>query len=296
MEPEEQKSPADEQQELATQINEAEESHQSETGNEPLELDDPKSIELSSDYISRWSKLISTTNWEKGQIIFEWRQALMGSESPVSAYSDEAWSRRVGGVTPQHVGRLRRVYERFYESHTVYPGLYWSHFWAALDWDDAELWLAGASEGGLSVSQMRRTRWEATGADPVTEPDESQLVVTSDDEDYEPLKEVEEEMSVQDGTRAVAEGPRAEDPDFGDEAEVGIADDAAQDDDVLPWEEDGPNPRSPFADLPSLPTDIAEALEQFKLAIIRHRADSWAEVDQVDVVRAADALRLFAQQ
>ena len=48
-----------------------------------------------------------------------------------SEFSDDAWSRRVANVTPQHVGRLRRVFERFAAARGNYPGLYWSHFQAA---------------------------------------------------------------------------------------------------------------------------------------------------------------------
>ncbi|RMF45066.1 MAG: hypothetical protein D6753_01050, partial [Planctomycetota bacterium] len=66
--------------------------------------------------------------------------------------------------------------------------------------------------------------------------------------------------------------------------------------DVLPWEGEETPQESPFAGLPSLPTDIAEAVEQFKLAIIRHRAESWAEVSQADVLKALDALRAFVLQ
>ena len=28
-------------------------------------------------FLGRWNRLISTTNWEKGRIILEWRQALI---------------------------------------------------------------------------------------------------------------------------------------------------------------------------------------------------------------------------
>ena len=69
----------------------------------------------------------------------------------------------MGGVTPQHVGRLRRVFERFGETHDQYAGLYWSHFQAALDWPDAEMYLEGAVQNDWSVAQMRNERWEAMG-------------------------------------------------------------------------------------------------------------------------------------
>ncbi len=262
------------------------------------QLDDPKSVELSSEFVGRWSTLISTTNWEKGRIILEWREALQGSESPATAYSDEAWSRRVGGVTAQHVGRLRRVYERFGATHATYPELYWSHFLTSLDWDDAEMWLEGATQSRWSVTQMRQMRWEASGGDPALTPPAAEVVGISDDEDYKPLSEVDDRTGKEDSPRNVAEGPRYDDPDFGDENEIGAASSNDEGDDELAWEETSPvaSLESPFAKLPSLPVDMAEALEQFKLAIIRHRADGWGEVAQADVVKALDALKLFALQ
>src|SRR5262245_1921842 len=95
-------------------------------------------------YIGRWNHLVSTTNWEKGRIIAQWRDALLAEGAPAAHSSDEAWSRLVGGVTGQHAGRLRRVYQRFGQVYEGYEGLYWSHFQAAVEWDDAEMWLEGA--------------------------------------------------------------------------------------------------------------------------------------------------------
>src|SRR5262249_22971329 len=51
-------------------------------------------------------------------------------------------------------------------------------------------------------------------------------------------------------------------------------------------------PRSrPFAQLAELPSDLGEAFEAFKLAIVRHRMAFWQEVAQDDVLAALDALR-----
>ena len=36
----------------------------------------------SATYLGRWHRLVSTTNWEKGRIIHEWRQALIDSRRP----------------------------------------------------------------------------------------------------------------------------------------------------------------------------------------------------------------------
>ncbi|MFM7929084.1 MAG: hypothetical protein ACKO9Q_15360, partial [Pirellula sp.] len=97
----------------------------------------------------------------KGRIIAQWRAALIASGVPANQYSDEAWATRVGHVTCQHIGRLRRVYDRFGETYGEYPKLYWTHFWAAIDWDDAELWLEGASRSRWSISKMCRMRAES---------------------------------------------------------------------------------------------------------------------------------------
>ena len=109
-------------------------------------------------FLGQWKRLVSTTNWDKGRIIYEWRQALIETGAAQGEYSDEAWSQRVASVTPQHVGRLRRVFERFAQVRESYDGLYWSHFQAALDWPDAEMWLEGAVQSDWSISEMRAAR------------------------------------------------------------------------------------------------------------------------------------------
>ena len=99
-----------------------------------------------------------------------------------------AWSRLVGGVTGQHVGRLRRVYQRFGATFQQYRGLYWSHFHAALDWDDAEMWLEGAVGSSWSVAQMRDQRWETLGKLEADKPQTADVVASETDEDFEPAR------------------------------------------------------------------------------------------------------------
>ena len=38
----------------------------------------------SDQFVGQWRRLVSTTNWEKGRIINEWRDALVASEAPAS--------------------------------------------------------------------------------------------------------------------------------------------------------------------------------------------------------------------
>jgi hypothetical protein len=257
-------------------------------------------LELAAPYVKKWNHLVSQTNWEKGRIIFDWRMNSIESGLNASAYSDEAWARSVEGVSPQHVGRLRRVFERFKETYATYEGLSWTHFLSALDWSDAELWLEGAVQSGWSISQMRRTRWETMGQDPDLQPDESEIVTAEADEDFVPLTEAEEDAEtdreLQD--RIGTTGPLNEGPDFGEGESEGEDAQATDDryEDLEDASDDSFGDRtSPFASLPQLPVDVAEAMEQFKLAIVRHRATQWQDVSQADVLLVLDALGKFVQ-
>ena len=262
---------------------------------------DAHALEVTAPYVGKWNTLISQTNWEKGRIIAEWRSALIEANASVTDYSDETWSKQVGAVTSQHVGRLRRVYERFGASQQSYQGLYWSHFLAALDWDDAELWLEGAVRSGWSISEMRRTRWEAAGGDPKHNPKDVELITSEVDDGFTSLKtqdeeDIESDRSADDG---ISTGKSYEDADFGDADEdnlnsSGSSPEAMQSESDTAWDEDSKQMANPFASLPSLPPDVADALEQFKLCIVRHRSTQWADVSQKAMLDALDALRTFA--
>jgi len=241
--------------------------------------------ETSAQYLGEWTRLVSRTNWEKGRIIHEWREALQAAAAPPQECTDEAWARRVGGVSGQHVGRLRRVHERFADAAEQFPGLYWSHFQAALDWHDAEMWLEGAVQNAWSISQMRDQRWEALGAVESERPTD-EVAAADFDEDYTPPVESmstitgagDEVHAAHDFSAAAEEAPFGTDDDVdGYDSNDG---DAAASVEVRPFEH-----------LPQLPDDLAEALESFKLAIVRHKLAGWSEVSSEDVLAALDGLK-----
>ena len=253
----------------------------------------------SQPFVGQWNQLVSTTNWEKGRIILDWRDVLIEAQAPAVEYSDEAWSRRVGNVTGQHVGRLRRVYERFGTVTEQYDSLFWSHFQAALDWEDAEMWLEGAVQNSWSVSQMRRTRWETLGAFEADCPREGDVVASELDEDVEPtLDSSGERAKSSNSSGNVQSSPLHEGPDFGDEdapadAKNGSAKPGASiyaDDDTRETIEFV----RPFENLGELPDDLAEAFDAFKLAILRHKQDSWEQISRDDVLASLDALKELA--
>lgn len=261
------------------------------------DLHSPELQESTAPFVGRWNRLISSTNWEKGRIIFDWRNALIEQNAPSTSYSDEAWVKCVGGVTSPHVGRLRRVFDRFGKDHESYPGLYWSHFLAALEWDDAPLWLEGAVRSGWSISQMRDQRWEAMGGKADEKPKAQDIVASDDDEDVVlPAQGGGNDGRYEDAPDGVSAGPVAEGPDFGDESGGSdfTGDKNDDDDDIDNLEGSSvPSLVQPFAGLPDLPPDMTEALELFKLAIIRHKAGGWNEISPEAVVKALDGLKLL---
>jgi hypothetical protein len=50
---------------------------------------------------------------------------------------------------------------------------------------------------------------------------------------------------------------------------------------------------NPVDSLGAFPQDVKDAVEQFKLCILRHRAIQWQEITRDDLIAALDALRAF---
>ena len=266
-----------------------------------------------AEFIGQWNHLVSMTNWEKGKIIFLWRRTLQSGGAQSSEYSDEVWSRRVGSVSPQHVGRLRRVYERFgtIQAEEPYSRLYWSHFQAAVEWLDAEKWLTSSAENGWSVQTMRQQRWEALGLPPDQRPDERDMVVEEHDADTtlpefrgDPTTDNDPGRSGE--KTSVIHGHDDDDESDGDgkhgRKEVGVAgDDCPFDTDAGGGAHGGSaggEPGSggsgrvrPFENLPALPEDLREATELFKLAILAHKMTGWTECPAATVLKTLDALK-----
>jgi hypothetical protein len=271
--------------------------NQTDTDDVELEFeDDEQAVAAAQPYIGQWNQLVSETNWEKGRIICQWRKELEDLGASPIHRSDQAWVRRVGGVTAPHVGRLRRVYERFQETYESYSDLYWSHFLAALDWDDAPLWLEGASVEKWSVSIMRNKRWESLGAVASQRPTSSQIIEVDVDEDVVlPAQGGGKRKEYDEDGPGVSAGPRYDDPDFGDSDELvslaGNAPGSSSSGTATGVDsEDSAAMPGPFKDLPDLPDDLADAIETLKLAVLRHKTGGWELVQAETIDRYLKAI------
>jgi hypothetical protein len=247
----------------------------------------------SEQFLGQWKRLVSTTNWEKGQIILQWREALIDAEAPAAEYSDEAWSRRVGNVTPQHVGRLRRVFEQFGSVRDEYAGLFWSHFQAALDWDDAELWLEGAVQNDWSISEMRHKRWETHGEIAADEPAAEDQDVPWD-EDGEAADAGEVTTGTMEAVSSPERGEASDEDDYHDNGEEATGGPGEVQDSYASAPAAAAPPVRPFASLPSLPPDVSDAFEAYKLCILRHKMGGWQEFSQEDMLLSLEALKQLA--
>jgi hypothetical protein len=248
--------------------------------------------EASGQYVARWARLVSTTNWEKGRIICEWREALIQAGAPPDGYTDEAWSCGVGGVSPRHVGRLRRVYQRFGQVYPQYGGLHWSHFQAASEWPDAEMWLEGAVQNGWSVAAMRDQRWQALGAPPRMRPRDEDVITTELDEDFAPVDRlVPEVISTSLGIVQEAQ-PVAQRKSEASPPEAAAANTPQRL--APPTRGSVDEPFRPFEDFSPLPADLNRAFQAFRRAIRRHRLSGWRKVSLGDVLAVLDALKQLA--
>jgi hypothetical protein len=252
----------------------------------------PAAADNSLAFIGQWNRLISTTNWGKGEIICQWRKSLENTGASIAEFSDEAWSQMVGGVTPQHVGRLRRTFERFGHVYGEYDGVYWSHFYASLDWEDAEMWLEGAVQSKWSVSKMRQHRWETLGKVSDQQPHDSDIVSSELNEETQSLELSENKRQ---NDQDYIAGPVHEGPDFGDEGGSVPSGKSSSDfsDDTSSPQNSAANIR-PFESFTNLPDDIDEVTNAFKVAIIRHKAAEWEEISKEDMVGVLDALKQLA--
>jgi len=254
--------------------------------------------EAAQEFLGRWNRLVSTTNWEKGRIICEWRTRLLEAGADPATATDEAWSRCVGNVSPQHVGRLRRVYQRFSATVEQYAGLYWSHFQAALDWDDAEMYLEGARVNAWSVAQMRAQRVEAMGGAPADAAASADEAAEEFDDDAPAAEHAADAPLVSSTTgevRNLADDPPAGNFETGGPLVEGEP--WGTDEHEAPFETaDEPAVAAvrPFADLAQLPPDLADAFERFKLALLHHKLAGWQEVSCDDALGALEALKQLA--
>lgn len=162
------------------------------------------------------------------------------------------------------------------------------------------MWLEGARQSAWSVSQMRSQRWEALGQ--IDGPP-----LTADDTPWIEGEDAASSSSFDDDGRGSDWRPDPKTPadqaqrTSGQREKTG-SDEAEREGDYGPSDPSSrqqpgfhePSPQRPFAELPKLPEDVAEAFEQFKLVLLRHKLLGWEEISRDGFVAVLQSLQQLA--
>ncbi len=112
--------------------------------------------------IARAQQAVSRCNWVVGECAAEWTQRYARGRT-------DADFGALVGLSGDQVYQRRRVWQRFGSCAGNWPSLRWSHFYVALNWDDAEECLQWAEENHATVAEMRAWRRALRGEDLTTE-------------------------------------------------------------------------------------------------------------------------------
>lgn len=120
-----------------------------------------------STLVDRAKSAISSCNWVVGECASEWTVKF------AKGRTDADFANLVG-LTADQVYQRRRVWERFGDASQEYPECRWSHFYVALNWDNAEDCLRWANDFTATIAEMKAWRRAALGEE-LTEPGEEDI-------------------------------------------------------------------------------------------------------------------------
>jgi hypothetical protein len=121
--------------------------------------------ETEEQLINRAIDALSSCHWVVGECAVQW------TRRHARGRTDADFGSQVG-LSGDQVYQRRRVFERFAGIRDRYPNCKWSHFYAALTWDNAEDCLQWAEETRGTVSEMRAWRRALLGEDLTQSPDD----------------------------------------------------------------------------------------------------------------------------
>jgi len=108
--------------------------------------------------IARAQLALSHCNWEVGECAALWTKRFARGRT-------DADFGILVGLSADQVYQRRRVWETFGDVAENYPALKWSHFYSALNWDDAAECLQWAQDVQAGVAEMKAWRRAQRGED-----------------------------------------------------------------------------------------------------------------------------------
>lgn len=123
--------------------------------------------ETEASLIERAQLAVSQCNWEVGECAAIWTKRFARGRT-------DADFATLVALSADQVYQRRRVWETFADVYQNYSGLKWSHFYAAINWDDAAECLQWAQDVQAGVAEMKAWRRAQRGEDlDVRSPDEA---------------------------------------------------------------------------------------------------------------------------
>ena len=114
--------------------------------------------ETEDELIANAQQAVSSCNWVVGECAAKW------TKKYARGRTDADFAQLVG-LSPDQAYQRRRVWETFGDVCGSYKSLKWSHFYTALNWDDAPECLVWAEENEAAVAEMRAWRRALHGED-----------------------------------------------------------------------------------------------------------------------------------
>ena len=166
----------------------------------------PDQRETEDQLLQRAREALSQCNWEIGECAAQW------TERYARGRTDADFGGLIG-LSGDQVYQRRRVWETFSDVHENYSRLKWSHFYAALNWDDAADCLQWAEDMHATVAEMKAWRRAQHGEDLTTPAgDENAALAAVELLPMETgvVRDVESTSSTQDNPRRRSESSNAE--------------------------------------------------------------------------------------
>ncbi|MBD3672900.1 MAG: hypothetical protein HUJ26_05180 [Planctomycetaceae bacterium] len=121
-------------------------------------IDSEEISETEDQLIQTAQVAVSSCNWVVGECAAKW------TKKYAKGRTDADFATEIG-LTPDQVFQRRRVWETFGDVYKEYNSLKWSHFYVALNWDDAPECLQWAEDNEATVAEMRAWRRAVQGED-----------------------------------------------------------------------------------------------------------------------------------
>ncbi len=128
--------------------------------------------ETEDELVSMAGQAVSRCNWVVGECAAKWTQKF------AKGRTDANFGVMVG-MNGDQIYQRRRVWETFGDVSTKYSALKWSHFYVALNWDDAPECLQWAQENGSSVAKMKSRRRALHDEKPIEGPPNDEWMGTA---------------------------------------------------------------------------------------------------------------------